>query len=213
MCSISLIAGDNFPSWEHAGLFKQDLRRSTLVTNLPNILEADHFFGLQLSGSQIYSNSGTYQRMPGVRLSIYPNPGYNIWMQFARWPGSDPNFSVGTGLQVEFSGSDLDRRKAIGISWNSIFDEGYVQRDITAHGLYSMVTNSLNFGLMVLIDMHHLIVENGNGIPDYDRTILLGSPYISWLATPELRLSLLIPYNSTGPGVVINGEYMIGKRN
>ncbi len=210
--SSSLHAGSGFPTWDYANLFKQDLRRATLVTNLPNLTESDHFIGVQLSGSQIFSNSGTYQRMPAARLSMYPNPGYNLWVQFARWPGSDPNFSVGTGLQVEFKGEDIQRRQAIGISWNSIYDEGYTQRDISIHGLYAYNIKRFNLGLIAMIDLHHLVVEDGNGIPDYDETIYIAIPYISWLFTETLRVSIMMPYNSTGPGLVLGSEWLIGKR-
>jgi len=210
--SLPLSAGDDFPVWDDASLFKQDLKHAALVANLPNITEADYFIGVQLSGSQIHTNSGSNQHMPGARLSLYPNPGYSLWVQFARWPGSNPNFSVGTGLQVEFKAEDIKRRQAIGISWNSIFDDGYVQRDISVHGLYGYASNKLNLGIMAVIDMHHLVVENGNGIPDYDETILMGVPYISWLLTEQLRVSLMVPYNSTGPGLVLGSELLIGKR-
>lgn len=210
--SLRLSAGDDYPVWDDANLFKQDLKSATLVTNLPNITEADHFFGVQFSGSQIHTNSGSNQRIPAARLSLYPNPGYNLWVQFARWPGSNPNFSVGTGLQVEFRGEDVHRRQAIGLSWNSIFEDGYVQRDVTIHGLYGYASKKLNLGFIALIDMHHLVVENGNGIPDYDETILLGVPYISWLMADQLRVSFMLPYNSNGPGFVVGTEFMIGKR-
>ena len=55
--SSPLCAGDGFPAWDYANLFKQDLKRATLVTNLPNITESDHFIGVQFTGSQIFSNS------------------------------------------------------------------------------------------------------------------------------------------------------------
>ncbi|NQT61575.1 MAG: hypothetical protein HQ556_01330 [Candidatus Marinimicrobia bacterium] len=210
--SSHLCAGDGFPAWDRTNLFKQDLRRATLVTNMPNITESDHFIGVQFTGSQIFSNSGSYQRMPAARLSMYPNPGYNLWVQFARWPGSNPNFSVGTGLQVEFKGEDLQRRQAIGISWNSIFDDGYIQRDISLHGLYAYDFKKLNLGVITIIDLHHLVVEDGNGIPDYDETILLAVPYISWLIKETFRVSVMVPYNSTGPGLVLGSELLIGKR-
>ena len=210
--SLHLSAGDGFPLWDNANLFKQDLKRATLVTNLPNMTEADHFFSVQLSGSQIYTNSGSSQRIPGARLSIFPNPGYNLWVQFARWPGSNPNFSVGTGLQVEFEGEDLKRRQAIGISWNSIFDDGYMQRDISIHGLYGYAAGKLNLGIIALIDMHHLVVENDHEIPDYDEMIMLGIPYIGWLISEQVRVSIMVPYNSTGPGIVLGSELLIGKR-
>jgi hypothetical protein len=212
LLNISLRAGDDFPVWDNVNLFQQDLKRSTLVTNTPNITGADHFIGVQISGSQIYTNSSSFHRMPGVRLSLYPNPGYNLWVQFARWPGSNPNFSVGTGIQVEFKGDDLRRRQAIGISWNSIFNDGYVQRDVSIHGLYGYAFKKLNLGFMALIDLHHLVVEDDSGFPDYDETILLGVPYISWLVKENVRMSLMVPYNSSGPGIVFGSEILIGKR-
>lgn len=207
-----LIAGGGFPAWDYANLFKQDLKRATLVTNLPNITESDHFIGVQLTGSQIYSNSGSAQRMPAARFSMYPNPGYNLWVQFARWPGSNPNFSVGTGLQIQFEGEDPQRRQALGISWNSIFDDGYIQRDISIHGLYAYALKKLNLGVIGIVDLHHLVVEDGNGIPDYDETIFLAVPYIGWLVKETIRVSIMVPYNSTGPGLVLGSELLIGKR-
>ena len=212
LLSSQLSAGDGFPVWDNANLFKQDLKRATLVTNLPNITGSDHFIGVRFTGSHIVSNSGSSQRMPAARLSMYPNPGYNLWVQFGRWPGSNPNFSVGTGLQVEFKGEDLQRRQAIGISWNSIFDDGYMQRDISIHGLYAYASKKLNLGVIAIIDLHHLIVEDGNGIPDYDETILLAVPYISWLVKETFRVSVMVPYNSTGPGIALGSELLIGKR-
>ncbi|NQV42186.1 MAG: hypothetical protein HQ506_07530 [Candidatus Marinimicrobia bacterium] len=188
------------------------MKRATLVTNLPNITDSDHFIGVQLSGSQIPSNSGSAQRMPAARFSMYPNPGYNLWVQFARWPGSNPNFSIGTGLQVEFEGEDPQRRQAIGISWNSIFDDGYTQRDVSVHGLYAYASEKLNLGVIAIIDMHHLVIEDGTGIPDYDESIYLAVPYLSWLAKESIRVSVMVPFNSSGPGVVLGSELLIGKR-
>ncbi len=193
-------------------MFKQDLKRATLVTNLPNITDSDHFIGVQLSGSQILTNSGSTQRMPAARFSMYPNPGYNLWVQIGRWPGSNPNFSVGTGLQVEFKGEDPHRRQAVGVSWNSIFDVGYIQRDIAIHGLYAYASQKINLGVIGIVDMHHLVVEDGNGIPDYDETILLVVPYIGWLVKETFRVSVMVPYNSTGPGIILGSELLIGKR-
>jgi len=210
--SQHLSGGDGFPIWDNANLFKQDLKRASLLTNLPNLTETDHFLGVQISGGQIHTNSGSSQQMPAGRLSIYPNPDYNVWVQFARWPGSNPNFSVGTGLQVEFKGENLQRRQAVGIAWNTIFDDGYTQRDITIHGLYGFTWDKLNLGLIAIIDLHHLVVEDGNGIPDYDETILVGVPYISWLIKNAFKVSIKVPYNSTGPGIVVGSELLIGKR-
>ena len=210
--SSHVVAGDGFPAWGGANLFKQDLEASTLVTNLPNITDSDHFIGVQLMGSQFYSNSGSAQRMPAARFTVYPNPGYNVWVQFARWPGSNPNFSVGTGLQVEFKSEDPQQRQAVGISWNSIFDDGYIQRDISIHGLYAHAWKKLNVGIIGMVDLHHLVVEDGNGIPDYDKTIYLVVPYIDWLVKETFRVSLMVPYNSTGPGIVVGSELLIGKR-
>lgn len=212
LLSGSLRAGDGFPAWDNPNLFKQDLRRATLATNLPNITEADHFLGAELSGAQIYSNAGDYQHIPAGRLSIYPNPDYNLWVQFARWPGSAPNFSVGTGIQVAFQGDDLSRRQAIGVSWNTIFDEGYVQRDIALHGLYGTKWKKMDIGIVAMYDIHHVLVENGNGIPDYDASIFLAMPFIARVIGDSFRLIMKIPYNTTGPGLVLRGEILIRKR-
>ncbi len=212
LLNAHLIAGGGFPAWGNVNLFKQDLKRATLVTNLPNITDSDHFIGVQLSGSQIHSNSGSSQRMPAARFSMYPNTGYNLWVQFARWPGSNPNFSIGTGLQVEFTGQDPQRRQAVGISWNAIFDDGYNQRDISVHGLYAYAWKKLSMGVIAIIDMHHLVVENATGIPDYDESIYLAVPYLSWMVKKTFKVSVMVPYNSTGPGLVLGSELLIGKR-
>lgn len=212
LMGVGLNAGDGFPAWDNPNVFKQDLIRATLATNLPNVTEADHFLGAELSGAQIYSNSGSYQYIPAGRLSIYPNPDYNLWVQFARWPGSDPNYAVGTGVQVAFKGEADTRRQAIGISWHSIFAETFMQRDVSVHGLYGTTWKGMNMGLIAMVDIHHILVEDGNGIPDYDKTILIAVPYISRVMGDAFRITLKLPYNSTGFGIALGGELLIRKR-
>jgi hypothetical protein len=207
-----LVAGEGFPAWGSSNGFKDDLRRASLVANLPNITESDHFIGLQLTGSQIYSTTSSTQNIPAARFSIYPNPSYNLWVQFGRWPGSNPSFSVGTGIQTEFDGEDPQRRQAVGVSWNSIFNDGYMQRDISVHGLYAYTFAKLSLGIIALLDMHHLIVEDGNGIPDYDETIYAAVPYMGFMLKETFRLSVMLPYNSSGPGLVLGAELLIRKR-
>jgi len=209
---VGLNAGGGFPAWDHSQVFKQDLRRSTLATNLPNVTEADHFLGAELSGARIYSNSGSYQYIPAGRVSLYPNPDYNLWVQFARWPGSDPNYAVGTGVQVAFKGEATTRRQAIGISWHSIFAQAYMQRDISVHGLYGTTWGGFNLGLIAMYDIHHILVEDGNGIPDYDESIFIAVPYISRVIGESFRFTLKLPYNSTGFGLALGGEFLIRKR-
>jgi hypothetical protein len=210
--SLRLVAGDGFPLWDNANLLQQDLKRATLVNNLPNITEADHYIGVQYSSSLFHSNSGESHLLPGARVSVYPNPGYNVWAQFAQWPGSEPNFAVGTGIQVELASENPTRRQAMGISWNEIYGDGYIQRDISVHGLYGFASEKLNLGLMAIIDLQHLVIDNDRGVPDYNGTILLAVPYISWLWKEQLRISMMMPYNSTGPAVVLSGEFLLGKR-
>ena len=213
ICLSTTWAGDGFPIWDNPVRFKQDLRRTTLATNLPNITETGHTLGVQLKVASIFANSDETLAVPGGRLTIYPNPGYNIWVQLSSWPGSTPSFGVGTGIQVEFQGDNPKRRQAVGLTWNEIHADGYAQRDISFHGLYGFSSKELSAGIIFVVDLHHVIVENGNGIPDYDETIYIAVPYISWLWKESFRMSMMLPLNSTGPGLILGGEFMIGKRS
>lgn len=207
-----VLNGDNFPVRDNESLFRQDLRRASLLNIVPNLTETGQYLGVQVSSSHILTNSGEQQLIPGVRASIYPNPGYNIWAQFQDWPGETPNFSVGTGIQIELPGENQTRRQAIGLAWNKVYTSDYSQRDISFHGLYAYSNGKLNLGVIALIDFHHILVDDGVGFQDYDDTIYLGTPYISWNIIEQARFSLSIPYNVTGPGLVIGFELLLGNR-
>ena len=207
-----LLADDNFPVLNNETDFCQDLKRASLVNTVPNLTETGQYLGVQLSSSHIYSNSGRQQVVPGIRLSIYPNPGYNLWAQFGNWPGETPAFSVGTGIQIEMSPENQDRREAIGLAWNEVYTSDYRQRDISVHGLYGYSNGQLNLGIIALIDLHHILVADEIGYSDYDETIYLAIPYISWMFWQQLRFSLSMPYNSTGPGLALGLEFLVGDR-
>lgn len=210
--SMTLYAQPGFPDWESSQTFKKDLKRSSLLVNLPNLTDADHFVGLQMSGAGVSSSNGDLQIMPAARLSVFPNPDYNLWAQFGSWTGNETNFSVGTGIQVEFNGDSAKRRQAIGLAWNSVFAENYSQRDITVHGLIGYHWNGFDLGLIALYDIHHLIITDGLGISDYDESIWMGIPYIIWMLNDNLKTFAKIPINPTGAGIAIGCELLIRKR-
>jgi len=214
LCSSMFIyAQDDFPDWGSRASFKQDLKRSSLLVNLPNLTDSDHFLGVQMSGGVISTSSGGLQLLPAARLSLFPNPDYNLWVQFGSWSGNETNFSVGTGIQIEFNGENARRRQAIGLSWNSAYAEDYSQRDIAVHGLLGYHWNGFNLGLIALYDFHHLIVTDGLGIPDYDESIWMGVPYITWMLNESFKTFVNIPINSTGPGIAVGCELLIRKRH
>ncbi len=207
-----LAADNTFPIQDNENLFRQDLRRASLLNIVPNLTETGQYLGVQLSSSHIYSNSSGQQYVPGVRLSIYPNPGYNVWAQFGKWPGVTPTFSVGTGIQVEIPAAEQSRRQAIGLAWNEVYASDYSQRDISVHGLYGYSSGRLNFGIIAIIDLHHILVDDVTGFLDYDESIYLAVPYISWIFREQARFSLSIPYNVTGPGLTLGVEFLLAGR-
>ena len=212
LLAIGIYANESFPNWESAETFKQDLRASALVANLPNMTEESHYLGISSSLNRVSSNLDETYMIPSARISIYPNPGYNIWTQFSKWPGDRPRFSVGTGVQVEFPSENPIQRRAIGLSWNEVSTEDYLQRDISIHGLFSWSKNTLNYGCMAIIDLHHVLIEDQFGIPDYDKTLYQVVPYVNWMVKEQLKLTMALPIDAAGGTLSIGAEYHIGKR-
>ncbi len=207
-----LNAKSDYPNWHDTSTFQTGLRSAALISNLPNAGGEDHYLGLSTSINLIPNGSDGAYYTPAARFSIYPNPGYNLWAQFAHWPADNPSFSVGTGIQVEFPGENQETMQGIGISWNTIYGDAYNQRDISVHALYGFSRGSLDFGLIAMLDMHHILIENSRGIPDYDETLLQAVPYISWMLLDQAKLSFSLPLDVEGPALSIAYEYLIDRR-
>lgn len=207
-----LIADDSYPALGDSELFKIDLKRSSLVANPPNLAESGHFIGIGSSISQFQSTAGETHIVPSARITVYPNPGYNVWVNIANWPGPAVSFDVGVGLQVEFNPENPARRQALGLSWHEIYGDAYTQRDVSVHGLYGVSKNDLDFGAIVILDMHHVLVDNGKGIPDYDENFFILMPYIGMMFMEKMKIAAHLPYNSEGLGLVLNAEFQLGKR-
>jgi len=204
---LGVFAGPNdYPGWEDSEVFKQDLQRGALVANLPTIFDADHFLGVQAGAAFLP------QVIPSGRFSIFPNPEYNLWVQFARWPGDGANFAVGTGFQTAFRGEDPDLKKGVGLSWNTIFNEGYQQRDITIHGILGTTWQGFQLGAVLLLDMHHVLVDNNRGISDYDTNLLMAVPFLQRELGPTMRVTLQLPVSSAGASLQLSAEMLVGKR-
>ncbi len=189
-------------------VLQKDLRSAALIANLPNRTGGDYYLGVSVATSGM-SNATL---IPGIRMSIYPNSGYSLWTQFAKWPDVNPNFSVGTGIQVEFPAGNSAIRQAIGLSWNKIYGDAYSQRDISAHGLYGWDKGTLGYGLMASLDMHHVLIDNKSGFVDYDETFIQTIPYITWMVTEQTKLSLAIPLDVEGAALDMSCEILFGKR-
>ncbi len=212
MFASNLVADDSFPNWTSEDLFRADLRTSALIANLPNMTEESHYLGISSKLSRIQRTSDFTYYIPTVRMSVYPNPGYNLWAQFSKWPGEQANFSVGTGIQVEFPGENDQRRKAIGASWNEIYAEDYTQRDISVHGLFGLKHNNLSYGLMAIIDLHHVLVDDSRGIADYDKTGTQLVPYANWMFRDQVKVSVAIPLDASNAALTVGLEYHLGMR-
>ncbi len=210
--AVSAYASD-FPQWMDQSTFSSDLRAAARISNLPNPGGGEHYLGLTSSLAMVSAESGENIVIPGVRIAIYPNPGYNLWTRFARWPGSEPVFSVGTGIQVEFPGEQQAVRQAIGLTWNKVFGNGYTQRDISAHALYGRSNRSFDYGLIAILDLHHIIVEGNHEIADYNETIFKAVPYISWMVMSQSKLTLNLPLDSQGLALELSFEWVLGPRD
>jgi len=209
---FQLVSGGNFPATTDLASFKADLYQSALISNIPNTPGSDSYTGVNAAFSGFRSVTGDYYFIPAVRLSVYPNPGYNLWAQFAAWPEGQAGFSVGTGIQVTFQGENLRNGQALGISWNTIYGNGYSQRDISVHGLLTRFAGPAAFGVMAVYNMHHVLVTDINGFRSYDETIVVMIPYISWTVSEVIRVSLNSPLGTKGAAFSAAIEWLIGKR-
>ena len=204
--------GDNFPDWGDELNFRSDLRKSALITNLPNPTGEDYFIGFRAAVGGFYSESSETQTMPGARISIYPSPGYNIWTQFSKWSGEQPAFSVGTGVQVEFPAEDIRTRQAIGLTWNEVYGTQYTQRDISVHALLGRSGKSLGYGVIAVFNMQHTLVESGHDVTNFDESFIQGVPYINWMFGKTTRVSLKLPVDVEGVALDVSFEWLWGKR-
>jgi len=206
-------ASNSFPAWQDTLVFHADLRSAALITNLPNPSGEDYFIGFSTAIAGFHSESGETQMIPAARVSIYPTPGYNLWAQFAKWPGELPAFSVGTGVQVEFPGDNIRLRKAIGLTWNELHTEQFIQRDITAHALYGRTQDSFYYGLIGSFNSQHVLVKNGNEIPDFDESFMQVIPYIGWMFNETIRISFKVPMDVENTAVDMSCEWFWGMRD
>lgn len=200
-----------FPSYADQSTFTSDLKRAALLSNLPNLKGSNHYLGLKLSGASTIFSDGLLA-IPDVRLSIYPNPGYNIWTQFSTWPGDTPSFSVGTGAQVVFFNEDGRSEQAIGFSWNTIFGESHRQRDINLHAMYARLAASWEYGMLLILDMHHVILEENIGLNSYDGNMIHFAPYIKLMKNETRHMSLIIPFSAHGMAARLSIEWLLGRR-
>ena len=151
--------------------------------------------------------------LPSARLAIYPNPDYSLWLHMAVEPTTLPQFSVGTGIQIQLPVENRNRREAVGLAWNQVSAADYLQRDITLHGLYGYTGPRLDAGFILLMDLHHVLVENESGMADYDATNWQAASYISWMLQKTLRSGLVLALDQSGAGLTITFEYFMAKRS
>jgi len=208
----SALRATAFPDLSTLTTFQHDLRRSALITNLPNLPDRDQFIGIGLSLNGLQTGAGRLYTIPSVKLCIYPNPGYSLWARFAYEPAELPRFSVGTGIQVQVPADDPQRRQAVGVSWNQMNTVAYQQRDISLHGLYAYSGVRVELGLMLLIDLQHVLVVDDQGLPDYDATLWQAAPYIGWMLHDNLRTVLHLAFDASNTALQINLEYFLGVR-
>ena|GEM_PF-320050 len=207
-----LYSGNDFPTRGELDSFKKDLSRIAMISNVANTQGTDYYIGVSSSFAGMNSVTEGIQMLPALRLSIYPNPGYNIWAQFASLASDKPTFSVGTGIQVAFQGENLRNGQALGVSWNKIYGDGYNQRDISVHGMLTRFSTRLDFGLMAVYDMHHVLIESVSNFKSYDETILSMIPYIKWTANEPFLVSASVPVAANGVSIQLDFEYLLGKR-
>ncbi|MCF7808613.1 MAG: hypothetical protein K9M49_06990 [Candidatus Marinimicrobia bacterium] len=212
ICAQMIMASD-FPVINDQDSFESDLHSAALINQLPNLKGGDHYLGLKISTLAINSPNGQFVPVPEVRLSIYPNPGYNMWANFAKWPGDSPTFSYGTGVQVAFYGENVQSEQAIGFTWSMITGEWYQQRDIKIHGMFSRVLDKWEYGLIALLDLHHVIAEKNLGVNSYDGTIMQIAPYIKLMNWDAYNLSLMVPLSKDGGAISLSLEHFLGKRD
>lgn len=207
-----LFAEDPFPDFGSVASFQSDLKSAALISNIPSLSGADHFLGLRSTLSILGGGADINSIIPGARLSIYPNPGYNIWAQVAKWNATIPSFSVGTGIQIQFPADNPNVNRAIGLGWNKVYGGSYIQRDISVHALYGRAHKTFDFGFIAVLDMHHVLIDDDKGIADYDKSINQIIPYVSWMVMDLTRISLSVPFDSKGTAIDFNCEFRFGKR-
>ncbi len=206
-------AQNSFPAWQDATSFLTDLRGAALISNLPNTTSEDYYIGLSTASAGFRAVSGNQQFIPSARVSIYPSPGYNLWAQFSKWPGEDPAFSVGTGVQVEFQAENIHIRQAIGLTWNELHGDQFIQRDISPHALYGWAGQSFQYGCMAIINMQHVLTESGSGISNYDESFVQVVPYINWMFTDRIKVSIRAPLDKESMAWDMSCEWFWGKRD
>ncbi|NQV16346.1 hypothetical protein HQ531_12870 [bacterium] len=208
-----LFAGESFPDFETQASLISDLKTAALIANLPPVNGADHYLGFRAALGILNTTSNGSYAVPGVRMSIYPNPGYNMWFQIAKWSDDSPGFSVGTGLQMQFPGDNLNTNRAIGLGWNKVYGNAYTQRDIKVHALYSRSYKTVDVGAMALMDLHHILIDDEQAIPDYNKSINQIVPFVSWMVMDLTKCSLSLPFDSKTLAIDFNCEIRFGKRD
>ena len=119
---------------------------------------------------------------------------------------------MGTGIQSVFQNDKSKYEQAVGLSWNSIFGHAYVQRDISAHVLYAHHSETLEYGTMAVLDMHHVLMEKGLNISSYDETFGYIIPYINLIFYDNVRVYAALPLGRAGASAQLGMEWLIGRR-
>lgn len=211
LLSGQLVLASSFPSMDDQASFEGELRQAALLTNLPNIKGSNHYLGLKISEALTFTKSGLLA-VPDIRVSIYPNSGYNFWLQFSTWPAETPVFSVGTGAQVVFFSQDRRSEQAVGLSWSTIHGEMYSQRDINLHGIYSRVLETMEIGVVGILGMHHVLAERNSGVSSYDATLIHLTPYIKLMRNDSRHISITMPVSRDGIAFSAGFEWLLGMR-
>jgi hypothetical protein len=206
------LRADNFPDTISPTVFKAEVRALSRHNNLPNFDAEDDFLGLRWSSSVIADQNQDRHLVQGIRAILYPNTGYNVWVQLSEWPGDTPHFAVSTGLQYEFPGKNPRFRRAIGLGWSEGYGSIHTQRDIQAYAFLGRSSKRFELGITGALTMQHVLVEDGNGIPDYDETFLRLMPYIGAMIFGNHFVQLVLPYDNKGAVLNLSYEIQLGAR-
>lgn len=202
----------SFPNPSHSSPFKAEARTLSRSNNLPNIFARDEYLGLKISHSTLVDQLEAYHSIYSMRASLYPNTGYNLWLQLSQWSGHTPHFAVSTGIQIEYPKSNSFLRRAIGLGWTEVYAEIHTQRDIQIFGILGRSTDRFELGITGALTLHHILVDDGHGIPDYDETFLRFIPYIGMMTFSGQYFQILVPTDKQGAILNLAYEIHLGSR-
>lgn len=212
LMGASASQAQSFPDFHDAVSFRSDQRTLALVGNLPNINARDAYIGLKTSANLLPAASGDLHLVNDVRVSVYPNPGYDLWLQLSSWSNSSPSFMVATGVQYEYPGTDTRLRKVIGLGWSESYGAIQVVRDVRIFGVLGYSSKNWEYGVSAAMIMQHGVIENGWGIPDYDETFYTLVPYIGMMIAKAHTFQVMLPLASSDLALSLAYEFQFGRR-